>query len=113
LGWDPASEEYRLAEEQCATRLEQLTEPLERDPTGRADWIDAAGNTYNGVGPVPREHFDAASFNGAIARHLRHDGLDFVVVDLSGLTGAQRREVMNFINLLPRHDFARVLVPPY
>ena len=63
LGRDPASDRYRPLEEQAAFRLEQRVGPLQRDPTGTSDWVDAQGVTLSliyqtlplwGVGPSSR-----------------------------------------------------------
>lgn len=111
LGVDPASGRYRLAEEQAALRLEQQTgRRLIRDPSGTGDWLDAAGHSYDAVGPVPAGRFDAASFTRQIDKHLLKQGLDNVVVDTTGLAQAERAAVMSHISNLTLAQQARIIV---
>jgi RHS repeat-associated protein len=113
LGNDPArGGAHNPLEEQCAVRLEErLGQQVERDPTGAADWIDEQGRTYNGVGPVPQGRFNHNSFVDAIERHLGHQGLDHVVVDLTNLRNVEKAGVRNHIqnNLTPAQR-SRIIV---
>jgi hypothetical protein len=112
LATDPASGRYRLSEERAALLLEQRTGPLQRDPTGASDWIDQQGHSYDAVGPVPVGRFDLAAFTEQIGRHLLKAGIDFVVVDVSGLSAAERSGVRGHVNRLRPGQRARVLVQP-
>ena len=111
LGVDPASGRYRLAEEQAALRLEQqIGRQVTRDPSGTGDWLDAAGRTYDAVGPVPAGRFDLASFTRQIGKHLLKQGLDKVVVDVTGLSEAEVAAVMSHIKSLTSAEQARIIV---
>jgi RHS repeat-associated protein len=113
LGTDPASGLYRGAEEEAALRLEQqLARQLRRDPSGAADWVDAAGRTYDAVGPVPVGKFDLTAFTRQIDRHLLKQGLDRVVVDVSGLRAGERAAVVTHIQGLTPAQQARIIVQP-
>src|SRR5262245_25925882 len=91
LGVDPATQCYRPLEERAALRLEQRVGPLQRDPTGRSDWLDARGMTYDAVGPVPPGRLAMRAFLRQIDKHLLKQGLDKVVIDLTGFSSAERR----------------------
>jgi RHS repeat-associated protein len=113
LGVDPASGRYRLAEEEAALRLEQQTgRQLRRDPSGTGDWLDAAGRSYDAVGPVPAGRFDLGSFTSQIDRHLLKQGLDHVVVDLTGLSPAEAASVSSHIGNLTPAQQALIIVQP-
>lgn len=113
LGVDPASGRYRLAEEQAALRLEQQTgRQMRRDPSGTGDWLDAAGRTYDAVGPVPVGRFNLGSFTRQIDKHLLKQGLDHVVVDVAGLSATERAAVMSHIGNLTPAQQARIIVQP-
>jgi hypothetical protein len=114
LGVDPATGRYRLGEEQAASRLELLTGRLQRDPSGAGDWIDASGTTYDAVGPAPANFFNETLFNRQIDLHLTNKvGLDFVVVDLTGLSPTQVSAVMRHINGLSSALQKRIIVQPW
>src|SRR5271157_6072224 len=80
LGTDPATGKFRPAEAEAGARLIQRVGPLKRDPTGDADWVDADGKSYDAVGPVPKDHFNADSFCDSINSHMLKQDLDKVVV---------------------------------
>lgn len=108
LGTDPASGRYRAAEADAALRLQARVGPLHRATTGDADWIDESGRTYDAVGPVPAPFFNVDSFNASIDAHLRKQGVNFIVVDLTGLSSGQRAAVQTHIDRLA--EKGRVLV---
>jgi hypothetical protein len=65
------------------------------------DWIDARGTTYDAVGPVPNARFfNYTDFTAQISKHLLKQGLDYTVVDLTGLNATQVSSVRAFINTL-------------
>lgn len=110
LGVDPATQRYRSLEEQAALRLEQRVGPLQRDPTGSSDWIDARGVTYDAVGPVPAGRVNIAAFLRQIDRHLLKQGLDKVVIDLTDFTALERRAVLTHLRQLSPAERARMMI---
>ena len=112
LGIDPASGKYRPGEEQAALLLERTTGPLLRDPSGQADWLDAAGRSYDAVGPVPPGKFVLRSVTRQIDKHLLKQGLDRVVVDLSARAASERNSVLAFISRLSSAEQTRMIVQP-
>jgi hypothetical protein len=112
LGADPASGLHRPAEERAALILERRAGLLTRDPSGAADWLDAAGRSYDAVGPVPAGRFDLGAFTRQIDQHLRKQGLDRVVVDITGLSATDRGSVLSHISRLPAPERARIIIQP-
>lgn len=110
LGVDPATQRYRPLEERAALRLEHRVGPLRRDPTGACDWIDGQGRTYDAVGPVPAGRLNVQAFLRQITRHLLKQGLDIVVIDLTGFTAAERRAVFTHLRELPPTARRRILL---
>lgn len=110
LGVDPASQRYRPMEEQAALQLEQRVGPLQRDPTGTSDWIDAQGVTYDAVGPVPAGRLNVRAFLRQIDRHLLKQGLDKIVIDLTDFTMAERRTVFTHLKHLGHAERARIIL---
>jgi hypothetical protein len=110
LGSDPRSGRYRQLEAECAERLERQVGSLERDPSGDFDWFDTMGRSYDAVGPVPPQHFNAPAFCRQIDAHLRKDGLDRVVIDLTGLGPGQRTAVISHLNGLPAERRAHIII---
>jgi hypothetical protein len=110
LGVDPATQRYRPLEEQAALRLEQRVGPLQRDTTGVSDWIDAQGMTYDAVGPLPAGRLNLRAFLRQVDKHLLKQGLDRVVIDLTGFPVAERRAVFTHLRRLRPTDRARILL---
>jgi hypothetical protein len=110
LGVDPATQRYRSVEEQAALRLEQRVGPLQRDTTGMSDWIDAQGMTYDAVGPVPVGRLNLRAFLRQIDKHLLKQGLDRVVIDLTGFPVAERRDIYTYLRRLRPPDRARIIL---
>lgn len=110
LGVDPATQRYRPLEVQAALRLERRVGPLRRDPTGASDWLDAQGSTYDAVGPVPVGRLYLPAFLRQITRHLRKQGLDVVVIDLTDFTAAERRAVFTHLRHLGPMERARLIL---
>jgi hypothetical protein len=110
LGVDPATQRYRPLEARAALRLEHRVGPLRRDPTGTCDWMDGQGRTYDAVGPVPAGRLNVPAFLRQITRHLLKQGLDTVVIDLTGFTAAERRAVFTHLRGLRPTERARILL---
>ena len=110
LGADPATRRYRSLEEQAALRLETRVGLLQREPTGTGDWIDARGQLYDAVGPVPVGRLNISAFLRQIAKHLLKQGLDYVVVDVTGFHAVQRRAVFTYLRELRPADRARIII---
>ena len=110
LGIDPATQRYRPLEERAALRLEYRVGPLRRDPTGACDWLDAQGRTYDAVGPVPAGRLNIPAFLRQITKHLLKQGLDTVVIDLTGFTAAERRAVFTHLRGLHPTERTRILL---
>ncbi len=110
LGIDPATRQYRPLEEQAARHLEARVGPLQREPTGTGDWIDAREQTYDAVGPVPVGRLNMSAFLRQIAKHLLKQGLDYVVVDVTGFHAVQRRAVFTYLRGLRPADRARLII---
>jgi uncharacterized protein YukE len=91
LGMDPAQGRFRPGEAETAVRIEQERGvTLTRAPEGSsADWLDAAGNSYDAVGNFPPQFFDAQwpQLAYQIERHLAK--ADFVPVDVSTFSAEQ------------------------
>jgi RHS repeat-associated protein len=114
LGTDPAKgDQYNPIEGEIGMWLEsQLGRRLGRDPSGDYDWfVTVNGKTYDAVGPVPSQHFDIGSFSTQIIEHLEFkQGLDFVLVDLRGLTPSQAAQVDNFLSTLTQAQLGRIII---
>ena len=110
LGVDPATQRYRPLEERAALQLEHRVGPLRRDPTGACDWIDGQGRTYDAVGPVPVGWLHVPAFLRQITKHLLKQGLDTVVIDLTGFTAAERRAVFTHLRELRPTERTRILL---
>ncbi|XLS30595.1 SpvB/TcaC N-terminal domain-containing protein [Flavobacteriaceae bacterium M23B6Z8] len=109
------STQWQPREAETAANLEARTgrrlRRARRDEVG--DWVDASptsGRTYDAVGPVPAEHFDRVSFTNQITGHLQKQGLDRVVVDLSGLADNSVRDVRAFVESLDQASQARIIM---
>ncbi|MCH7480808.1 MAG: hypothetical protein IIC79_05385 [Chloroflexi bacterium] len=120
LGTDKASGQYRQTESDAAVRLEsKIGQQIERyDPQihqGKiGDWILRHGSTYtsyDAVGPLPHmRYFNLESFTYQIESHLSKQGLDYVVVDLSGLEASQIADVQNYLSTLAHDLLARIIL---
>jgi RHS repeat-associated protein len=111
LGLDPATKSFRAIEAQVATRLEsQLGRRLSRDLSGAADWVDDLGRTFDAVGPIPSQHFNLQSVTNSIGSHLNKQGLNKVVVDLSGLSSSQASQVSRYISNLPSSQANKIMI---
>jgi len=111
LGQDPATGKFRRAEAEAGARLESEVGVLRRDPSGNTDWIDTNGKTYDAVGPAPSKYFDAESFTNSINYHLNNkQGVDYIVVDTTGLTSEQRTSVGEYVKTLPATQQRRIIM---
>jgi hypothetical protein len=98
LGMDPATGGFRASESETALRIEQeLGVSLTRNSGPGADWIDAAGKTYDAVGNFPAKFFDSqwGQLQTRIVDHLAK--AEIVPVDISQFTAAQREIVTAFV----------------
>jgi len=101
LGTDPATGGVFNPDE-AATGLRVEAErgiDLIRSSHPRVDWIDpATGDTYDAVGPVPAQFFDAQwpNLQDRIRNHLIK--AVYVPVDVSTLTASQRAIVREFVD---------------
>jgi hypothetical protein len=71
--------------------------PLQRDTTGMSDWTDAQGMTYDAVGPVPAGRLNLRAFLRQVDKHLLKQGLDRVVIDLTGFPVVERGAVFTHL----------------
>lgn len=107
---------FRQHEAELASRLERVVGRLERfnprtHPTNKyGDWIDSKGLSYDGVGPVNANYFNLQSFTNQINRHLLKQGVDYTVVDLTGLNATQSGQVQTFINSLSQAQRAQIII---
>jgi hypothetical protein len=82
---------------------------IERAAKGSgADWVDTGKTTYDLVGPVPAQYFNAQSFTSQVLGHLAK--VDRPVLDLRGLGTAQIAEVDKFISGLAASDQRRLII---
>ena len=111
LGTDPArGGQFSTREADTAIRLERvIARRLTRDAAGSADWIDAYGMTFDGVGPVPPAKFDVKSFTSAITEHLGKQGLNRVVIDMTGAHADQVAAVNDYLSTLDPAQLSRII----
>jgi uncharacterized protein YukE len=98
LGADPAVGGYRASEAETAHRIElQLGIELRRSTNPQVDWVDSLGTTYDAVGNFDGRHFERQwpNLQQRIIDHL--EKADFVPVDVSRFSPAQKRLVTDFI----------------
>ncbi len=90
---------------------QQVQRPSTRvNPYKAGDWIDANGDTYDAVGPLPNwSYFNFNSFTGQIGQHLNKQGVGYVIVDITGLDPADATRVRAYIGGLPQ---GRLIVFP-
>jgi len=75
-----------------------------------SDWIDAQGMTYDAVGPVPAGRLNLRAFLRQVDRHLLKQGLDRVIIDLTGFPVAERRAVFTHLRRLRPTYRARIIL---
>ena len=110
MGLDPAKGKFNAVEAAVATRLEiQLNTRLSREMTGNFDWVNKAGRTFDAVGPAPSKYFNYESFTNSINAHLLKQGLDTVVVDMTGMANTQKSLVGNYIGGLSKSSQSRIV----
>ena len=66
--------------------------------------------TYDAVGPVTAGWLHVQAFLRQIAKHLLKQGLDTVVIDLTGFTAAERRAVFTHLRGLRPTERPRILL---
>lgn len=81
-----------------------------RDPSGAGEWIDNTGRVYDAVGPVPDAHFRFEQVTRSIDRHLLKQGVDRVVVDVTGLSASNAARIKSFVQGLDPGSRARIIV---
>ena len=72
--------------------------------------MDGQGRTYDAVGPVPAGRLNVPAFLRQITKHLLKQGLDTVVIDLTGFTAAERRAVFTHLRGLHPNERTRILL---
>ncbi|CAG0965384.1 hypothetical protein ANRL4_00923 [Anaerolineae bacterium] len=95
--------------------LERLDPAVVQGKTG--DWVEFLGKnqyrSYDAVGPIPiGVSFDYDSFTAAIVKHLNTNGLDVVVIDLTGLDANSIANVQSFITGLSLPTDKSILIFP-
>ena len=70
---------------------------------------DQYSRSFDAVGPVPAEHFKPGSFTRSIDNHLLKQGLDRVVVDMTGMKASHIASVRQHIELLPSAFQERII----
>ena len=109
LGYDPATKQFRPNEVRTAWRLQdKLQQPLTRDLTEAGDWVGTDGTTYDAIGPVPQEYFNAERFNASIGRHLNKSNV-MSVVDLTGVDAENIVKVQEYISGLPSESQEKLM----
>lgn len=106
IGWDNDQgrviPHQAVAQEHLENLLGRRLDPLDpANPTHArksGDWVDSAGRSYDAVGPFPEAHFNFDSFSWQIYHHLAEKlNCDFVFVDMSGLSTAQRALMRSYL----------------
>ncbi len=112
LGTDP-KKGFQQAEQDAAQLLEERVGPLVRSPDSDYDWTSPDGKTtYDAVGPLPPQalaRFNIDEFTASINGHLLTQGLDYVVVDTTGLTPDQKKAVATYIASRTPAEQARII----
>jgi hypothetical protein len=112
LTFDPTSRRNIPHEGLAGQHLEDLIgRPVERSQTDPAyDFRDpVTGRTYDALGPVPPNHFDATprdfhNWSESLREHLIKRGVQYIFLDLSGLNPAQRARALGELrNQLSAH----------
>jgi hypothetical protein len=102
----------RLRETELATgkRLSRkLGVPLAESPHLGADFVDAAGKTYDALGtPAASQRWNQKDFIKAIDDHLLKSN-DFTVIDLTGFTPAQIQIVQRHLSTLKPDQLAKLI----
>ncbi|GEM_PF-120647 len=88
--------------------LGQHVGKLDKDKTGRHDWIDKFGRTYEVIRPASH-NFNATAFSGDLLDRLNKPGLNFVVVDTRDLADTELSLIKPFLANLPDDQFKRVI----
>jgi hypothetical protein len=110
LGTEAKSGQFRQAEADTGSLLQDEVGSLKRSSDPAYDWVDAEGNTYDGVGPPPSRYFNPPSFNQSISNHLLKQGLDNVVVNITNLTAEQQAAIEAYISRLSAQDQGRIIL---
>lgn len=122
LGADPAKGQlgrwkFSLDEALTGTRLEQqLGVKLQRyGGSGEGDWRTLSGKVLDAASPPPSHYFNDRSFiqwQESIRSHLNKQGVDTIVVDpvQRGLNPIQTKQVVDFINTLPKNQRDRIII---
>ena len=102
----------RLSEAEVATgkRLSRkLGVQLAESPHLGADFVDAAGRTYDALGvPAASRHWNAKRFIDSINEHLLKSN-DFTVIDLTGFTPEQIQVVQRHLSTLKPEQLSKLI----
>jgi len=104
----PKTEEPEPERDWLIQQIEEQVGKLEKDSTGRYDWIDKFGRTYDVLGPTSQD-FTLPTFRAAVMDRLNTPGLNFVIVDTRQLQEGQVLTVRPFLSNLPDNQFNRVI----
>jgi hypothetical protein len=74
------------------------------------DYVDKFRRTYDAVGtPDAFANGNMAEIMDSLEEHVyRKQGLDFVVVDVTGANSSQLDQILTYLDSLPRAQFIRV-----
>jgi hypothetical protein len=72
-----------------------------------ADFIASNGTTYDAMGPVPSEHFNAKSFSKSLSSHLKKS-VDRISIDVTGLNNAQQQAIRDDVSTRSESDQDRI-----
>lgn len=107
LGADP-EKGFNAAEALHGARLsEHLGVNVARSQHVGADFVTPNGTTYDAMGPVPSQHFNAGSFSNSLTKHL-HKDVDRISIDGTGLTRTQQKSIMDDISGRSDADKSRI-----
>lgn len=114
-GLDPSMRHARPQEQRTAARLtddprfDGRTFHGEPPPDPGHDWRDDQGRTYDALGDGTKsQYFRLDQFTRSIDSHLLKSN-DFTVIDMTGYTPDQIRDVGSYLDSLPADKLAKVV----
>jgi hypothetical protein len=82
---------------------------LRESPDLDYDYIDDYNRLYDAFGaPGAYQHWDPPVYFDQFRRHINKQGLDFVVVDVTGASSSQLDEIFSFYDLLSRAEQSKI-----
>lgn len=83
--------------------------------SGEGDWRTLSGKVLDAASPPPSHYFNDRSFiqwQESIRNHLNKQGVNTIVVDpvQRGLNPIQTKQVVDFINTLPKNQRDRIII---